>query len=128
MMYLWIAVGSALGGIARYWLTGAIVQRFDTTFPWETLVINILGSFIIGAFSAITSTDGKLIMSPEMRQFVMVGLCGGYTTFSTFSLQTLFLLQDGEFLQAGCNVLLSVILCLIFVWAGHLLAALFNQI
>jgi CrcB protein len=87
-----------------------------------------LGSFIIGFFAAMTGPDGRIIVSPEIRQFVMIGICGGYTTFSSFSLQTLNLLRDGEFLQAGFNIILSVILCLIFVWAGYILATFFNQV
>lgn len=128
MMYLWIAIGSALGGMARYWCSGVIAQRIGETFPWDTLVVNILGSFIIGFFAAMTGPDGRLMVSPEIRQFVMIGICGGYTTFSSFSLQTLNLLHDGEFLQAGFNIILSVILCLIFVWVGYILATFFNQV
>lgn len=128
MMYLWIAFGSALGGMARYWCSVVIAQRIGETFPWDTLVVNILGSFIIGFFAAMTGPDGRIIVSPEIRQFVMIGICGGYTTFSSFSLQTLNLLRDSEFLQAGFNIILSFILCLIFVWAGYILATLFNQV
>ena len=128
MMYLWIAVGSALGGIARYWCSGIIAQRIGETFPWDTMIVNILGSFIIGFFVAMTGPDGRLMVSPEIRLFVTIGICGGYTTFSSFSLQTLNLLHDGEFFQAGFNIILSVILCLVFVWFGYILATLFNQV
>lgn len=128
MMYFWIAMGSALGGMARYWCSGVIAQQIGATFPWDTLVVNILGSFIIGFFAAITGPDGRLIVSPEIRQFVMIGVCGGYTTFSSFSLQTLNFLRDAEFLQAGFNIILSVTLCLIFVWIGYVLATFFNPV
>jgi fluoride exporter len=128
MMYLWIAIGSALGGMARYWCSGVIAQRIGETFPWDTLIVNILGSFIIGFFAAMTGPDGRIIITPEIKQFIMIGVCGGYTTFSSFSLQTLNLLHDGEFLQAAFNIILSVILCLIFVWFGYMLATLFNQV
>lgn len=128
MMYLWIAIGIALGGMARYWCSGVITQNIGETFPWGTLAVNILGSFIIGFFAAMIGPDGRLIVTPEIRQFVMIGICGGYTTFSSFSLQTLNLLRDGEFLQAGFNIILSVILCLIFAWVGYILATFFNPV
>jgi CrcB protein len=128
MMYIGIAIGSALGGMARYWCSGVIAQSLGETFPWHTLIINILGSFIIGFFAAMTGPDGRVIVSPETRQFVMIGICGGYTTFSLFSLESLNLLHDGEFLQAGFNIILSITLCLTFVWLGYILATLFNPI
>ena len=120
--YLWIAVGSALGGMARYWCTDAATRLFGETFPWGTLLINILGSFIIGLFVALTGPDGRYIVDPNIRVFVTVGLCGGYTTFSAFSLQTMVLMQEGEWLHAGGYILGSVVLCLVFVWLGHVLA------
>src|SRR4051812_1727553 len=99
-------IGSALGGAARYWCSGIIAERIGETFPFGTLFVNIVGSFIIGFFAALTGPDGRLMASPDSRQFVMAGLCGGYTTFSSFSFQTLNLMQDGEWLRAGGNVLL----------------------
>ncbi len=128
MIYLWIAVGSALGGMARYWCSLMIAKRIGEVFPWDTMVVNILGSFIIGFFAAMTGPDGRFIVSPEIRQFVMIGICGGYTTFSSFSLQTLNLFHDGEFLQGSVNIALSVILCLVFVWFGCILATFINQV
>ncbi len=127
MAYLWIAVGSALGGVARYWCSGVVAERIGETFPWGTIVVNVLGSFVIGFFGTLTAPDGRFLVGATTRQFVMVGLCGGYTTFSSFSLQTLTLAQDGEWLRAGANVMLSVVLCLIAVWIGHVLAASINQ-
>lgn len=127
MIYSWIAVGSAIGGIARYWCSGFFAESIGETFPWGTMFVNVLGSFIIGFFAAITGPDGRFIVSPEIRQFVMIGICGGYTTFSSFSLQTLNLMHNGEFLRAGANVILSVGMCLIFVWLGYILAASLNQ-
>ena len=124
--YLWIAIGSALGGMARYWCAGAAARLFGETFPWGTLLVNIFGSFIIGFFAAITGPDGRLYASSIVRQFVMIGLCGGYTTFSAFSLQTLNLVSDGEWFRAGGNVVLSVVCCLIAVWVGHVLASSIN--
>ena len=120
--YIWIAVGSALGGMARYWCTGAAARLFGETFPWGTLLINILGSFIIGFFVSLTGPEGRYVVDQNFRMFVTVGLCGGYTTFSAFSLQSMVLMQEGEWLQAGGYIAASVIVCLLAVWLGHLLA------
>lgn len=124
--YLWIALGSAIGGVARYWCSGLVARAFGETFPWGTLIVNVLGSFVIGFFATLTAPDGRLFVGSTTRQFVMIGLCGGYTTFSSFSLQTLNLLNEGEWLYAGANITLSVLLCLIGVWAGHVLALSLN--
>ncbi len=125
--YLWIAVGSALGGVARYWCSGFVAGSIGETFPWGTLVVNVTGSFVIGFFATLTAPDGRLFVGGTARQFVMAGLCGGYTTFSSFSIQTLNLIRDGDMLRAGGNVLLSVTLCLLAVWLGHVVAAALNQ-
>ena len=126
--YLWIAFGSALGGMARYACSGLVAAWFGQTFPWGTLVVNILGSFVIGFFAALTGPDGRLLVPGDIRQFVLVGICGGYTTFSSFSLQTLNLAQDGEWARAGLNVIASVSLCLAGVWAGQVAAASLNAL
>ena len=128
MSYVWIAVGSGLGGMFRYLCSGAAARLIGETFPWGTLIVNVAGSFVIGFFFTFTGPDGRLLVSSTMRQFVMVGLCGGYTTFSSFSLQTLTLLQDGEFLYAGANIAASVLLCMLAVWLGHIAAAHLNQL
>jgi CrcB protein len=112
IMYLWVALGSAIGGAARYGLGDLAARLWGPAFPWGTLAINILGSFVIGAFSALTGPGGTLAASPSLRVFVMVGLCGGFTTFSAFSLQTVALARDGSWGGALANVLLSVALCL----------------
>ena len=126
LSYVWIAVGGGLGSMARYWLSGLVANAVGETFPWGTLVINVIGSFVIGLFATITGPDGRLLVGSLPRQFVMIGICGGFTTFSSFSLQTLNLLNDGEWAYAGANVLLSVALCLAGVWLGHVLAVNFN--
>ena len=95
-------------------------------FPWGTLLVNITGSLIIGFVATLTGPDGRIFASSTERQFVMIGLCGGYTTFSSFSLQTLNLANDGEWLQAGGNIIGSVVLCLLAVWLGHILAVSIN--
>jgi CrcB protein len=125
--YFWIAVGSALGGIARYWCSGVVARLIGETFPWGTLLVNVVGSFIIGFVATITGPDGRLFMPTIARQFIMVGFCGGFTTFSSFSLQTLNLVNDGEWLYAGMNIVWSVILCLVAVWIGHISAVQLNS-
>jgi CrcB protein len=129
--YLWVAIGGALGSAGRYWLNGIVSEKFSIagTFPLGTLLINISGSFLIGIFAALAIPEGRL--DPQSRafatQFVMIGICGGYTTFSSFSLQTLNLLRDREWLYAGGNIILSVMLCMIAVWLGYLLGSIFNS-
>ncbi len=126
LLYCWIGVGSALGGMARYWCSGVAARLFGETFPWGTLFVNVTGSLVIGFFATLTAPDGRVFAGSTMRQFVMIGLLGGFTTFSSFSLQTLNLAQDGEWLQAGGNILASVGLCLVAVWLGYLLALSLN--
>lgn len=127
LTYLWIAIGGALGSIARYACSSAVAHSFGETFPWGTLLVNVAGSFVIGFFATMTGPDGRWILPPDARLFVTVGVCGGYTTFSSFSLQTLSLMRGGEFAAAFGNVLGSVALCLISVWAGFAAAALINK-
>lgn len=124
--YLWVAIGSALGGMARHWCTLTAAKWFGTAFPWGTLGINILGSFVIGLFFTLTGADGRFDVPTDAKAFVMVGICGGYTTFSAFSLQTLALAQEGQWLRAGAYIVGSVVLCLIGVWAGYAIAAAMN--
>jgi len=122
LAYLWIAIGGALGSVGRYWLNGVVSARLGETFPLGTLAINITGSFAIGFFATLTGPDGRWLAPAGLRQFFMIGVCGGYTTFSSFSLQTLDLAQEGEWLYAGLNIAGSVVLCLVGVWLGHVLA------
>ena len=124
--YVLIALGSALGGTARYWASGAIANRFGQSFPWGTLVVNFTGSFIIGFFASITAPEGRFLVSAYARNFFMIGVCGGYTTFSSFSLQTLNLAQEREWFYAGANAVLSLVLCLVSVWLGHTFADALN--
>ena len=128
MIYLWVVAGSAIGGGLRYFLSGLVAAHFGETFPWGTLIVNVSGSFVIGFFATLTSTDGRVMVTPSVRQFVTTGICGGYTTFSSFSLQTLNLARDDEWLYAGGNVVASTVLCLLFVWIGHVAAMAINQI
>jgi fluoride exporter len=127
-LYLAIAFGSALGGVTRFALSGLVANQFGETFPWGTLIVNVTGSFVIGFFSTLTAPDGRLFVGGTTRQLVMTGICGGYTTFSSFSLQTLNLMRGDEWAKAGGNVLGSVGLCLLAVFLGHIAAASLNQL
>lgn len=118
--YLAVMLGGALGTGARFWASGFVAQRFGEAFPLGTLAVNVTGSFLIGFIAALTGPDGALLMRPTHRQFLITGFCGGYTTFSSFSLQTLNLAQNGEWLSAAGDALLSVALCLLSVWLGYL--------
>lgn len=126
--YFWVALGGALGSMARFGCSSLVAGWFGQTFPWGTLIINVVGSFVIGFFATLAGPDGRVLVPGDMRQFVMVGVCGGFTTFSSFSLQTLTLLRDGEVVGAGLNVVVSVMLCLLAVWLGHAAAATLNGV
>ncbi len=124
---LWVALGGALGSAARYWCSGLAARLFGDGFPWGTLLVNVTGSLIIGFFATVTGPEGKWLVSGNIRQFVMVGVLGGFTTFSAFSLQTLVLFEQGEWLRAAGNVLGSVLLCLAAAWFGHMAAITVNR-
>jgi len=126
LAYLWIAFGGALGSVARYWFSGVIGRQFGETFPWGTLLVNISGSFAIGVLAALAEPGGRRFIGPTGRQFFMYGVCGGYTTFSSFSLQTLELIRDGDWFKAGTNAAGSVVLCMAAVWLGYALGTGFN--
>jgi fluoride exporter len=121
LTYAWVALGGALGSMARFWMANAVAALTGPAFPWGTLAINVIGSFAIGLFFSLTGPGGRLDVPSDARVFVMIGICGGFTTFSSFSLQTLALIQGGELLRAGGYVVGSVGLCLLFVWLGFLL-------
>lgn len=117
--YFWIMLGGALGTGARFWASGMVAERFGQVFPLGTLLVNISGSFVIGFFAGLTDPQGPYLVGPRVRQFVMIGICGGYTTFSSFSLQTLELAREGDWFRAGLNSVLSLVCCLIAVWFGR---------
>ena len=119
---LWIGVGGAIGSVARYWTGIWAARLLGFGFPWGTLAVNVVGSFIIGFTATVTLVEGPLPASATMRAFIMAGFCGGFTTFSAFSLQTWDLLRAGDWLVAGVNIVASVVVCLAMVAAGHLLA------
>lgn len=123
-----VAIGGALGSLARYWIAELFAALGVVSFPWATLVANVSGSLLIGLLAALTGPDARLLVAPEVRAFWMVGFCGGYTTFSSFSLQTLTLAQAGDWPRAGLNVALSLLLCLAAVAAGYMLGSWLNRL
>ena len=127
MIYFWVAVGGAIGSMARLWLGVKVTLLTGLAFPWGTILVNIIGSLVIGFVATLTGPNGRLVVPVNAQAFVMVGLCGGFTTFSAFSLQTLELARDGRLMHAGANIMLSVVLCLTAVALGHWLAALFGR-
>jgi fluoride exporter len=122
---LLIAVGGAVGTLARYLISVAAVP-FSHTLPWGTILINVSGSFVIGFFGTLTLSQGRHPLPETARLFIMVGFCGGFTTFSSFSLQTLDLMRNGSLMRALINVVASVVLCVGAVAVGHALAAKLN--
>ena len=122
-----VAIGGALGTVARYLCSLGLARWFGETFPWGTLFVNVTGSFFIGFYFMLTAPSGRLLISPDWRVFVTVGICGGYTTFSSLSLQTLLLMRDGEWLLAGLNAFGSLALCMAAVWFGFFCATALNS-
>jgi len=122
-----VALGSAIGGVLRYWCSGLVARQVGETFPWGTIFVNVTGSLLIGFFAAVTASDGRVLVGALTRHFFLLGLFGGFTTFSSFSLQTMRLVQDGQIAFAAGNIAASVALCLGGVWAGHTLGVLYNQ-
>jgi fluoride exporter len=127
LAYILIAIGSGLGGMGRYFVSGVITTLTGGTFPYGTMLVNITGCLVIGFFATLTGPDGRLLVGTPARQFVMIGICGGYTTFSSFSLETLYLMQAGEWMPATLNAAGSVILCLVSVSIGYIAATALNR-
>ena len=119
-----VAVGGAIGSVGRFWLAAVMTSLTGPRFPWGTLLINILGSFVIGLVAAISLTPERIALHPTARVFLMTGVCGGFTTFSAFSLQTLELMQGGELAPAFGYAIGSVVLCVIATYCGWLLGRL----
>jgi len=119
MPYIWVALGSAVGGVLRFWLSAVMGDKLGAVHL-GTVFVNVTGSFLIGVLAAL----GPM---PFTRQLFMIGVLGGYTTFSSFSLQTLELAHEGRWAVASANVILSVVLSLLGVWLGHLCGAVFRR-
>ena len=126
--YISVALGSIVGAVARFLVSVLFVSQFGDGFPWPTLFVNVTGSFVIGFYAALTGPDGRLFVSARQRLFVMVGICGGYTTFSSFSLETLRLVQSGNVQTAFVYLFVSAITWIASVWIGHALAARLNRL
>jgi len=122
---IYVMIGGALGSLARYAIS-AWTLPISRDLPWGTIGINIAGSFIIGFFGTLTLAAGRFPVSENTRLLVMVGICGGFTTFSSFSLQTLDLIRSGAMARAGVNMVASVVLCVAAVALGHYIAAQLN--
>lgn len=121
LAYAYVALGGAIGSALRFGINRWLTMLLGDTLPWGTILINMGGSFIIGLFAALFEGAAGASTPLEIRQFVLVGLCGGFTTFSSFSLQTLTLLHSGEPVRAFLNIALSLALCLVAVALGYLL-------
>jgi fluoride exporter len=128
VLYGFVVLGSVIGGCARYLVSVFLQIQLIPGFPWATLFINVTGSFVIGFYAALTGPDGRIFASTRQRQFVMTGICGGYTTFSAFSLETFQLVRTGHALTALSYVGTSVIGWLVAVWLGHMLATRINRL
>jgi CrcB protein len=126
--YIAVALGSIVGAVARFLVSVVSVSQFGDGFPWGTLFVNVTGSFAIGFYAALTGPGGRLIASPRQRQFVMVGICGGYTTFSAFSLETLRFVQSGKTQTAFIYLLVSAVTWIASVWIGYAWAARLNRL
>lgn len=121
-LYAVIMLGGAIGSALRFLMASSIDRATGITFPWGTILVNILGSFIIGFFIGLTGPEGPLSVSANIRAFVAIGILGGFTTFSSFSLQTMQLVQQGVYWQAAGNVLISVMCCLLATGLGLFIA------
>jgi CrcB protein len=126
-LYLLIGLGGALGSIARHWLASLITLQSRSSFPWGTFCVNVTGCLAIGFFSGLSGPGSRYLASNESRLFFITGICGGYTTFSAFSLQTLELLRAGTWGEAGAYVMGSICVCLLSVWLGQLAAGPFTR-
>jgi len=114
--YLMVAVGAGLGGVSRYWLTNAAHSFLPPSFPYGTLIVNVLGSFFLGLF--VYFLEMELMVRPEIRMLFTIGFCGALTTFSTFSYETFRLLRDAEYLVASMNVFLNVFVTILAIFAA----------
>ena len=128
VLYGLVALGAVIGGVLRALASSGAVALFGTGFPWGTLFVNVAGSFLIGFYADLTGPDGRVFAGTRQRQFVMTGVCGGFTTFSVFSLETIRLIQSGNMAYAAVNIGVSVVAWLVAVWLGHLLATRLNRL
>ena len=128
LLYFAVAIGTLIGGVLRAAVSLAAIELAGQTIPWGTFVANAVGSFVIGFYAEITGPDGRIFAGTRQRQFVMLGICGGFTTFSVFSLETFQFASSGRYGVAALFVGASVIVWLSAVWAGHALATRLNRL
>ena len=128
MLYLVVTAGTVIGSLLRALASMAALALTGPGFPWGTLFVNVLGSFVIGFYATLTEPGGRVFASARQRQFVMTGICGGFTTFSLFSLEVLELIKDSAWSAAGVYATVSVLSWLAFVWLGHALASRINRL
>lgn len=128
LLYFTISLGCVIGSVLRALSSLAALALAGDGFPWGTLFVNVVGSFVIGFYAAATGPGGRMFASTYQRQFVMTGICGGFTTFSTFSLEAFLLLGASRYLLAGSYVAISMICSLAFAWIGHALSSRFNRL
>ncbi len=126
-IWAWVALGSALGGGARFVATDLFRHLWTMPFPWDTLFVNVTGSLLIGFVATLTEADSRVMMPMHIRQFIMTGFCGGYTTFSILSLESLALIESNPWLGV-LNLTLTTTTCLLAVWGGHALAGRLNHL
>jgi fluoride exporter len=126
-VYLAVGCGAAFGSLLRFLSGIVIVSVLGLSALWATSFVNVLGSFIIGLFAALTAPDGRLLVSPAGRQFVMGGICGGFTTFSAMSLDAFILLLQGDIPLAALYLVVVVGLSLVAAWVGHIVAGRLNE-
>lgn len=127
-LYASVAAGAAIGGVGRALVSLAAIDLAGSGFPWGTLAVNTVGSFVIGFYATLTEPGGRLMVTARTRQFVMTGICGGFTTFSVFSLETFRFLDARDWPMAGLNTGISLVMWLVAVWVGAILAARFNRL
>lgn len=127
-LYAAVGAGSVIGGTARWLISELLLLCCPAGLPWGTLVVNVTGSLLIGFYAALTGPDGRVFAGPVQRQFVMTGICGGYTTFSIFSLETVRLIEAGALAMAGLNVAVSLALWLVAAWIGFAAATWLNRL
>jgi len=125
-LYGAVTLGGVIGSLLR-WLVALLLPIVSGGLPWATFTANASGCFVIGFYAALTGPDGRLFVGPRMRQFVMTGICGGYTTFSGFSLETFGFLSGGDLHSAALYLILSLMSWLVAVWLGHIAASRLNN-
>jgi fluoride exporter len=128
ILYLAVSIGTVIGSVLRAVASMAALAYLGPGFPWGTLLVNVLGSFVIGFYATLSEPGGRVFAGTRQRQFVMTGICGGFTTFSMFSLETFLLMQSGDWPAAGLNIGASIVTWLGAVWLGHMFASRLNRL